>query len=66
MIYSGSLVTGGRGMAVVTATGMETEIGHIADMMNDAGEKKHLSRSAWINLEAAWQQQFWLSVWRSF
>lgn len=40
MIYSGSLVTGGRGMAVVTATGMETEIGHIADMMNDAGEKK--------------------------
>ena len=23
-----------------TATGMETEIGHIADMMNDAGEKK--------------------------
>ena len=47
-------------MAVVTATGMETEIGHIADMMNDAGEKKHLSRSAWINLEAAWQQQFWL------
>ena len=27
-------------MAVVTATGMETEIGRIAGMMNDAGEKK--------------------------
>ena len=40
MVYSGSLVTGGRGMAVVTATGMETEIGRIAGMMNDAGEKK--------------------------
>lgn len=66
MIYSGSLVTGGRGMAVVTATGMETEIGHIADMRMTQERKKHLSRSAWINLEAAWQQQFWLSVWRSF
>lgn len=40
MIYGGSLVAGGRGRAVVTATGMETEIGRIAGMMNDAGEKR--------------------------
>lgn len=40
MAYSGSLVTGGRGTMVVTATGMETEIGNIAMMMNDAKEKK--------------------------
>lgn len=40
MVFSGSLVTGGRGLAVVTATGMDTEIGKIAELMNDTEEKK--------------------------
>lgn len=40
MIFSGSLITGGRGVLVVTATGMETEIGKIAALMNDTKEKK--------------------------
>jgi Ca2+-transporting ATPase len=40
MVYSGSLVTGGRGTVVVTETGMETEIGWIASMMSTAQEKK--------------------------
>lgn len=40
MVYSGSLVASGRGEAVVTATGMDTEIGRIALLMNDAKEKK--------------------------
>lgn len=39
MIFSGSLVTSGRGMAVVTATGMHTKIGHIAALMNETKEK---------------------------
>ena len=45
MIFSGSLITGGRGKAVATATGMDTEIGKIAAMMNAAEEKRHLCRS---------------------
>lgn len=40
MVYSGSLVTSGRGTMVVTATGMDTELGKIASMMNDTKEKK--------------------------
>ncbi len=40
MAFSGSLVTGGRGTMVVTATGMETELGKIAALMNATEEKK--------------------------
>ena len=40
MVFSGSLVTSGRAMAVVTATGMGTEIGKIASLMNDTKEQK--------------------------
>lgn len=40
MVYSGSLVTYGRAEILVTATGMDTEIGRIADLMNLATERK--------------------------
>lgn len=40
MVFSGSLVTSGRAAAVVTATGMNTEIGSIASMMNRAEVRK--------------------------
>lgn len=40
MVYSGTLVTYGRAEVVVTGTGMETEMGKIAELMNQAKEKK--------------------------
>lgn len=39
MVYSSSLVSYGRAVVLVTATGMQTEIGKIADLMESAQEK---------------------------
>ncbi|ATD56024.1 cation-translocating P-type ATPase [Clostridium chauvoei] len=40
MVFSGSLVTYGRALVVVTNTGMNTEIGKIANLMEQTQEKK--------------------------
>lgn len=40
MVFSGSFVTNGRGTVIVTAIGMETEIGKIANLLDTAMEKK--------------------------
>nr|WP_302599577.1 cation-translocating P-type ATPase [uncultured Cellulosilyticum sp.] len=39
-VFSGSLVTYGRAVVVVTHTGMATEIGKIANLMNKVGDKQ--------------------------
>jgi Ca2+-transporting ATPase len=39
MVYASTSVTAGRGLAVVTATGMETEVGHIAALLLGQGEQ---------------------------
>ncbi len=40
MVFSGSMVTYGRGNVLVTGTGMNTELGKIARLMNETREKK--------------------------
>ena len=40
MVFMGTVATFGRGLAVVTATGMRTEIGHIASMLEGAPERR--------------------------
>ncbi len=39
MAYMSTFVTKGRGMGIVTATGMDTKIGHIADLLHSTKEK---------------------------
>ncbi|HIX13758.1 MAG TPA: cation-translocating P-type ATPase [Candidatus Anaerofilum faecale] len=40
MVFSGSLVTYGRGRMVVTGTGMDTQLGRIASLMNQTQQRK--------------------------
>uniref|UniRef100_UPI002630D608 cation-translocating P-type ATPase n=1 Tax=Clostridium sp. TaxID=1506 RepID=UPI002630D608 len=40
MVFSGSLVTYGRALVVITSTGMDTEIGKIAHLMEETQEKQ--------------------------
>ena len=44
MMYMGSTVVYGRGKAVITGTGMNTEMGKIADALSQAQSEETLSR----------------------
>ena len=72
MVFSSGLVTYGRAKVVVTAVGMETEIGKIATLMNTAEERKtplqitldDFSKKLSIAIIAICIVVFGLNVWR--
>ena len=74
MVFSGSLVTYGRALVAVTGTGMNTEIGKIASLMNAAKEKKtplqksldSFSKKLAIIIMAVCVIVFGLSMWGDF
>ena len=53
MVYSGSPVAYGRAVVLVTATGMDTEMGKIAHLMASAQERKHPCRKVWMIFQKA-------------
>lgn len=40
MVFAGTVIVGGHGLAVVTAIGQQTEIGHIAELLSSIAEIK--------------------------
>ena len=40
MVFSGSLVTNGTGQYIITAVGMKTQLGKIAEMLNATGQRR--------------------------
>lgn len=74
MVFSGSLVTYGRAVMAVTATGMDTELGKIAALMNKTQEKKtplqksldKFSKSLAMVIMLICVVVFGLTLWREF
>lgn len=72
MVFAGTVVAAGRGEAMVVATGMRSELGKIATMVQEAGttvtplqvRMKHFSRVIIIVVLSVMTLVFGLGIWR--
>jgi Ca2+-transporting ATPase len=74
MVYAGTLVTGGQGLAVVVATGRHTEMGQIQALVEVAAapdtpmqrQLNHMSRQLVLLSSAVCGLMFGLGLWRGY
>ena len=62
MVFSGSLVTYGRATVLVTGTGMDTELGKIAALMNQTQQRRPPCSRAWTASPPSWPWSSWPSA----
>ena len=63
MVFSGCIVTAGRGTAVVTSTGMNTQMGRIAEFLK---ESKRAKTPLQIRLDQLGKTIVWIAVFSAF
>ena len=57
MLFMGTTVTGGRGRALVVATGQATQLGQIAEMLSTVDTEPTPSSSSWASWGNSWGWQ---------
>ncbi len=62
MAFMGTIAAYGRGRGVVVSTGMQTQIGRIAELLASVDEEQTPSKNAWTNLVAPLELVRWLFV----
>lgn len=62
MVFSGCSITYGTAMAVVTAIGMDTEMGKIAGLLNNETDGQTPLQQSWPNSESIWAFLRWRPV----
>ncbi|MCP5242778.1 MAG: hypothetical protein H6940_04995 [Burkholderiales bacterium] len=58
MVFNGTMVTRGHGKGIVVATGMDSEMGHIAAMLEKKRVPEHRCKSVWPGSASIWRWRF--------